>query len=337
MLSMAGRREGSTPTIIDVARAASVSKTTASDALRGRGRVSEETRLAVESAAERLGYSPNRSARSLRTSVTETIGLHIPEFLTRSEYYMSFVFGVVEQATRDNYNVTLISSGHLPRHGSTPQVDGLVLCDPVAEDEVVRHLAQATVPIVTAERFPGATRPMGVVWSDHGAMVSRLLDHLQGKGARQVALLASGTTSDWSTTLQQTYERWTAEHGMRHLARAAPFGSLPATIREVAREMLADDPDIDAVVCAADGAAATVLPEISAAGRTVGDDLLLASCVDSTVMQVADPPITAIDLDPRRLGAECAALLMEIIAGDAEPDAMRMMPLEMHTRASTKG
>lgn len=76
--------------LVALARAAGVSKTTASDALRNSGRVSDKTRAHVVSVANRLGYSPNSSARSLRMASTGAIGLHLPEVLTRSEYYMSF-------------------------------------------------------------------------------------------------------------------------------------------------------------------------------------------------------------------------------------------------------
>lgn len=324
------------PTILDVAREAAVSKTTASDALRGSGRVSQATRDAVALVASRLGYSPNRSARSLRTSVTETIGLHIPEFLTRSEYYMSFVFGVVEQARLASYNVTLITSGHLPQRGAVPQVDGLVLCDPVADDPVVEHLMGTTLPIVTAERYVGESRPTGIVWSDHEALARQLFDHIHNAGATRPALLASGTTSDWSTTLQRTHAEWSVENGLPRIAREAPFGSPPHVLQAAVRDLLAASPEIDAIVCAADGAAVAVLPEIRAAGRTVGKDILLASCVDSSAMQHADPPITAIDLRPRTLGMECARLLCEILAGEVASDTVRTMPIELRIRDSTR-
>jgi DNA-binding LacI/PurR family transcriptional regulator len=336
MHPMTARGSGAAPTIVDVARAASVSKTTASDALRGQGRVSEQTREIVVRVARELGYTPNRSARSLRTAVAEAIGLHIPEFLTRSDYYRTFVFGVIEQAAVRNYNVTLISSGHLPQQGPVPHVDGLVLCDPVAEDPVVRDLAQTSVPIVTAERFVGAPRPMGVVESDHERLTIELFDHLRDQGAGRVALLASGTTSDWSVTVQRTYRDWARRRKLPVVLRAAPFGSSPEVIRGVVEQLLREDPEIDALVCAADGAAAAVLPTINAAGRAVGKDFLLASGVDSPAMQLADPPITAIALDPQRMGAECAELLCEIIAGDAAPDAVREMPIELRLRASTR-
>lgn len=324
------------PTIADVAREAAVSKTTASDALRGHGRVSEPTRRAVLAAAERLGYAPNRSARSLRTSVTETIALHIPEFLTSAEYYMSFVFGVAEQAARAGLNVTLLSSGHLPHRGTVPQVDGLVLCDPVAEDPLVEQLMNSQLPVVTAERYVGDRQPTGVIWSDHETAMTELLDHLHDSGAHCPAFIASGTTSDWSTTLQRTHARWCLDRGVPTLVHRAPFGSAPDVLRGVVRQMLAKTPGIDAVVCAADGAAAAVLPELRAAGRTVGHDLLLASCVDSSAMRTAEPPITAVDLRPRAMGAECARLLCEILSGEAPRGTVRTLEIDMNIRASTR-
>ncbi|MFE5856507.1 LacI family DNA-binding transcriptional regulator [Streptomyces sp. NPDC056500] len=324
------------PTIADVARAASVSKTTASDALRGHGRVSGATREAVLAAARQLGYAPNRNARSLRTSVTETIALHIPEFLTSAEYYMGFVFGVAEQAARAGLNVTLISSGHLPQHSAIPQVDGLVLCDPVAGDPVVDRLMNANLPVVTAERYVGEAQPTGVIWSDHAQLTTQLLDHLRDAGARRPAFLASDTTSDWATTLLDTHAQWCAAHDLPVLVGKAPFSASPDVLQRTVRDMLARSPEIDALICGADGAAAAVLPEIRAAGRTVGQDILLASCVDSSAMRMAEPPITSIDLRPRVMGAECARLLCEILTGDAEPGTTRTLSIEMNIRDSTR-
>ncbi|QIZ02184.2 LacI family DNA-binding transcriptional regulator [Streptomyces sp. S1D4-11] len=330
-------RPGTPPTIADVARVAAVSKTTASDALRGHGRVSGPTREAVLEAARRLGYAPNRSARSLRTSVTDTVALYFPEFLTSAEYSMAFVFGVAERAAGAGLNVTLLSSGHLPQHGTAPpQVDGLVLCDPAPEDPVVRHLMNTGLPVVTAERYAGDQQPTGVVRSDHEASMTELLDHLRDSGARRPALIASEATSDWSLTLQRTHARWCADHGVPLVLRKAPVGATPELLRGIARDLLAQEPGTDAVVCAPDGAAAAVLPELRAAGRTVGGDLLLASCVDCSAMRTAEPPITAIDLRPRSMGAECARLLCEILSGRTPPGTVRTLPVELKVRASTR-
>ncbi|WP_405877294.1 substrate-binding domain-containing protein [Streptomyces sp. NBC_01136] len=165
--------------------------------------------------------------------------------------------------------------------------------------------------------------------------MTELLDHLRDSGARRPAFLASDATSGWSLTLQRTHARWCADHGIPHVLRKTPVGATPEALRSVARDLLAQDPGTDAVVCAPDGAAAAVLPELRAAGRTVGGDLLLASCVDCSAMRTAEPPITAIDLRPRSMGAECARPLREILSGEAPLGTVRALPVELKVRAST--
>ncbi|GAB3564889.1 LacI family DNA-binding transcriptional regulator [Amycolatopsis endophytica] len=321
-------------TLIAVARVAGVSKTTASDALRDSGRVSERTKQHVIAVARRLGYSPNPAARSLRRASTGVIGLHLPEILTRSEYYMSFVFGVVDEAARHNHDVTLLTSNHLP--GSFHRVDGVILGDPLETDPVVRGLIDSSVPVVTCERFTGEGAPAGVVLSDHAAMLEELLDHLVAAGARHVAFLASSTVTDWGRTLQRTYLDWSERHRRRPRLREMAFGSPSTVTQDNVRALLNADPEVDALVCAPDGAAAAVLPVVRAAGRTIGRDLLLASCVDSTALAHTDPPITAIDLRPRDAGSECARLLFDLLSGEAETGTVRTQPIGLVERASTR-
>ncbi|GAA1973319.1 LacI family DNA-binding transcriptional regulator [Amycolatopsis minnesotensis] len=322
-------------TLVEVARAAGVSKTTASDALRNSGRVSERTRKLVTSTATRLGYSPNASAQSLRRASTGAIGLHVPEVLTRSEYYMSFVFGVVDQAAERNYDVTLITSKHVPAPGAFHRVDGIVLGDPLETDPVVRGLLGAAVPTVTCERFTGEAVPSGVVRSDHAALLERLLAHLRSAGARRPALLASSSTTDWGNRLQQTFRAWCGERDLPVLMREQAFGSSAEVVRDNVRALLAADPAIDALVCAPDGSAVAALPVLREAGREVGGDLLLAACVDSSPLLHSDPPITAIDLHPRAAGAACAQLLFDLLAGKAPEGTERSLPIGLVERRST--
>ncbi|WP_243659041.1 LacI family DNA-binding transcriptional regulator [Tamaricihabitans halophyticus] len=322
--------------LVEVAKAAGVSKTTASDALRNSGRVSEQTRKRVVAVANRLGYSPNPVARSLRMASTGTIGLHLPEILTRSEYYMSFVFGVVDQAAKMDYDVTLLTAQHVPAR-RLHRVDGVVLGDPLETDTVVRELLGAGLPAVTCERYTGEVEPAGIVLSEHTAMFDRLLDHLADSGARAIAFLASSTVTDWGATLQGAYQNWCERHEMRPRVREMAFGSPTAVTQDNARAVLNADPSVDALVCAPDGAASAVLPVIRAAGKTIGADLLLASCVDSSELTHTDPPITAIDLRPREAGAACAQLLFDILAGETPRGTVRAHPIGLNARRSTRG
>src|SRR6266576_1135437 len=69
----------SAPTLDEVARAAGVSRATASRVFGGHPQVSEAARKAVELAASELGYVPNRAARSLAAGRSESVGVLISE------------------------------------------------------------------------------------------------------------------------------------------------------------------------------------------------------------------------------------------------------------------
>ena len=65
--------------IADVAMEAGVARSTAALALRDSPRLRSETRLAVQQAAERLGYVYNRSAARLRSGRSYVIGMLVCE------------------------------------------------------------------------------------------------------------------------------------------------------------------------------------------------------------------------------------------------------------------
>mgnify|MGYP003871047133 FL=1 len=76
-------RNGSKPTIRDVAEAAGVSLTTVSYVLSGRPggntRISQPTQDRVHAAARELGYVPNRSARGMRRGRTDVVAVAITD------------------------------------------------------------------------------------------------------------------------------------------------------------------------------------------------------------------------------------------------------------------
>lgn len=280
-------------------------------------------------AAESLGYVPNGSARHLRRASTGTIGLHVPEVLPHSSYYMAFVFGVVERAAEQDYDVTLITSGR----GRTPRVDGLVLGDPLSGDPVVERLMSCGLPVVTCERYTGESQPDGVVWSEHVTAVGALLDHVREQGASNPALIVGGDQSDWAASTHRGYREWCVRNGAPVRVRQVPFDAYPDVVLPAVRDLLT--PDVDALICVPNSAASTALPVIRKSGRVVGEDLLLASCVDGPDTRAADPPITAIDLRPRAAGAACADLLFEVLGGAVSVPCERIHPVKLHVRAST--
>lgn len=325
-----------TVTLLDVARAAGVSKSTVSDALQGSGRVAEATRDRVRAVAEELGYRPNSAARRLRRASTGALGLHLPQTATRLDYYMKLAFGAVARAQEEGLDVVLLAPAGAASGPIASRVDGLLVIDPEVGDSAVPGLLDAGVPVVTGERYLGpAASPSGAVVCDNAASLTALLDHVTERGARRPAVLAPAGTSAWATALRATAASWGRARGAEVVLRTVPFAATPGEAEETTRALLGAEPAIDAVICAPDGAAPGVLRAAAALGRTVGGGLLVASCVDGTATRAAEPPVTAVDLRPAAYGRACAELLCDILADRAAPDTVRRHAWALETRAST--
>lgn len=324
-------------TLMQVARAAGVSRTAASSALTQTGRVSAETAERVRRVARELNYRPNVTAQNLRRARTGAIGLVLPDDVTGLSYYMDFTFGIVEVANESGLSLVV-----LPHDTSTTStsynVDGFIVIDAQDGDEHLRELFSLGLPIVSGERVDSRLGiPTGTVESDHvGAMVE-LLDHLKANGSRQPAFVGPGDDSAWGRALRAGYHQWCRANGVTPRISDVRFSPTATEASAACRRALETHPETDALVCGSDHTAAVAVDVATTLGRTVGEDLLLASCVDSAVVQLATPPITSLDLDPREFGSHCARLFVRLLAEETPPPVpvIETSPTRLRIRAST--
>jgi|ERR1700722_8079831 LacI family transcriptional regulator len=123
---------GRTPTILDVAFRAGVSAATVSNVLTGLRGVSQHRRRLVLEAVNSLGYKSNHAASSLRRGQTKTIGIVVPTLA--NELFSGLVRRWEEHASRNNYEILVVSSGDSPitearrvESAIARQVDGILV------------------------------------------------------------------------------------------------------------------------------------------------------------------------------------------------------------------
>ena len=141
-------------TLADVARAAGVSKSTASRALSGRGSVSLRTQERVYVAAEDLGFVPSSAAESLATGRSRNIAVVTP-FINRW-FYAEVIDGVESALIGAGYDLTLyrltddkdqrqaLFDYFLVRKG----VDAVIALTLFISDDEVKRLRKLGKPIV---------------------------------------------------------------------------------------------------------------------------------------------------------------------------------------------
>jgi DNA-binding LacI/PurR family transcriptional regulator len=329
-------------TLQDIADRLGISRSTVSFAITGRGRVSEETRRRVHEVAAEIGYHPNTLARSLRGARTGMIALALPRDTSTMAYYMEATFGVVEEADRAGLIVSMLTAHASPSQLDRVHADGVILLDPLADDESARAILAGRLPVVTGEPVPpGLPEPRGDVMSDHASGVAELMDHLAERGSRHPALLSLDVPMQWAMTVRETFETWCTDRGMPPRVVALAHPPMSDDIHRCVTELLEGPEPVDAVVTTADGTVLSVATSAQRFGRRVGEDLLVAAAVDSAALELTQPSITAIDLHPREFGRRCMRALLTVLDADAvgapQEFVREVIPLTLRKRQSTAG
>lgn len=340
---MSGRRTPRRrPTLEDVAARAGVSRATASRALTGSPRVTDETRAAVAGAAEVLGYIPNRAARSLASHRTETVALVVSEpsvHLFADPFFAGTIRGIGAGLAESQYQLVLLMSQtdadheRIDRHLRRGNADGVLLLSTRTDDPLPARLRDAGIPCVLAGRPPDGT-DVSSVDADNVGGAEQAVAHLVARGCTTVATISgpqamapgADRLTGWRKALLDAGRR-----PQRTLAAAGGFTRAGGTA--AAEALLAKHPDVDGIFAASDLMAIGALDALRRAGRRVPDDVAVVGFDDSGLAESADPPLTTVHQPIDDIGWHMADLLLAQLDRGAAPSSV-VLPTELVVRAS---
>lgn len=324
-------------TLKDVAAFAGVSRTTASNALDGSGRVSSATRTKVQDAAERLGYSANVTASRLRSKGPKSIGLYIPQSLTDVSFHMRFTLGAASGARALGVDLTLLAYDGPTSLNRVPAVDGLIIVEALKEDAVVERLLGFGMPTLLIGKHLGPTRRGSVMAIEHEAMMTRVLDYLESVGAQRPGLLGpqDGFNSDWSVAIRRSYRQWCSRRGLPPAHYPAPAIPNAEAIDRGVRELVTHH-RVDSLVGAHEGSAALAVTALQRLGIVVGPGFPVVSGVGSDSDEHTLPPLTAVDMHPFEFGVAAAQRLIGLIQEPPEKDQLWAHDASLIIRESTE-
>src|SRR5256714_2185447 len=185
------------PTLEEVAKLAGLCGGTASRWFPASPGLTPKAKRAVERAAEKLGYVPNRAARRLVTGRTDSIGLVIPEptaFLFGDPFFPRLVRGISEVLSRRLLQLVLLmpqSAGdetRLEGYLSAGHVDGVLMVSLHGNDRLPDSLHQRGTLVVLGGR-PGPNSPVAYVDVDNVGGARAAVEHLIPGGRKRIATI----------------------------------------------------------------------------------------------------------------------------------------------------
>lgn len=318
-------------TVIDIAKAAGVSKSTVSLVLQGSSLVNETTRAKVATVMRDLGYVYNRGAANLRQSGSNSriIGVVVNDLtnsffaelavgvdmVVQSAGFVQFLSNTAESIDRQR---EVIAS--MREHG----ISGLILSPARGTQAAdLKPIVAAGIPVVVAVRnVPGAK--VSSITSDNEAGLADAVRHLVGLGHRRIAFLGGfPDTAVFEERVSGYREALAAcamefDEGLVVTSVPSRAGGVDAVNQALA---LADAPT--AAVCFNDAVAFGVCDGLRARKLEPGGDFAVIGFDDVIEAKTAVPALTTVSVDPQGMGRRAAQLLLkQINAGKAEAETL---------------
>lgn len=338
----AGRRRPSRVTIKEVAAAAGVSPSTVSHAFSGRRVISKETKARVFAVAERLGYSADPHARSMRTGRSDMIGLVLrprfaaagaPEF---SETFNRLAGSIAIECLRRGIGLVHVPDPTQPNYATVP-MDGCIIAHPYANDPVIDFLTARGIPIVCADPDPDRPELPWTVGVDYATGMRETLDSLDVGSAERVWLLPGSEDNAWNREARRSYVRSCRERGADQEIYILSESLSPPEVEERIVQLITDHGAPHAIVFSLSKTSRSVVRGLAAAGLSSPDDVRLATLTDSSFSRAAHPPITALDLNHEALASAAVALMTDQLSGgDSPPEPLLVAPV-LYVRESSRG
>ena len=326
-------------TIDDIARELSVSKTTVSRAISGKGRIGQQTRDKVMAYIKKNDYMPSAIAKGLAQKKTYNIGFVMPGDCNLMDipFFQKCLLGVSEMAASLDYDVLVsITSEHdisqLERLVNNHKVDGIILSRTLIDDEAVRYLCEKGIPFITI----GTAKDKNIIQidNDHRRACKELVSLLLAKGIRKMALLGGDKTHMVSEKRLKGYMDAYSEQGIS-LDHSLIYMDVNnnVIVDEIVENLISDN--IECIVCMDDFICMQVLNKLRKQKIRVPADVKVASFYNSLLLERNIPAITCLSFDIHELGMVTCKTLIDHIE-EKEVQYRTLLGYEVSMRESTQ-
>ena len=231
--------------------------------------------------------------------------------------------------------LVLLSEGkrdlaHAVRQLAT-RVDGLAMLGSAAIPDPVVHALRGWKPVVV---IAGDAAPdVEAVGAENEGSAQKLTAHLMDHGRRRLLFVGDPA---FAPDFRDRYRGFVAAHRARRRRAEEPVRILfrEADGAAFAQRLLAGEFEADALVCANDELALSIMTTLQDGGLAVPDDIAVVGWDDVMTARYVRPGLTTVRQPVRELGALVAERLHERVAGLPRREGLEVLPTEVVLRSS---
>lgn len=315
-------------TLKDIGKEVGVSVVTVSRALNDKPDISYETKQKIREVAERLGYSPNALARSLKTKKTGSIGVLIADIA--DSFFASIVKGIENTAREMGYNIILCDISEKYEWEKLAvqmmlekRVDGLLITPCQTEYGDILELKRKKVPFVLLGRHFDVVESGYVITDDIKGAFSAT-DYLIKKGHKKILFINGPNYISSAKERLVGYKRALQEHAILFDKFLVREGALKMEDGyRIMKETLSAGIKFTAVFAYCDFVVLGIMQALEEGKLKIPEDIAIVGYDDVVFARFLQVPLTTVHIPKYELGKEAMRLLKKKIDEEIlEPQAV---------------
>lgn len=307
-------------TIHDIAEYLNITGSTVSRALNDHPKISKATKKAVQKAALKLNYQPNKIAAALRSGKSNIIGIIVPT--ADRSFFSSVVYGIEEIANTAGYNV-MICQTHDSHENEVNKVQALlnagvdgIIASHAKECPDFDHFKKIianNIPLILFDRSIDELEVSQVVIDDfRGAFEAT--EHLIKQGCRRIAHFTSAQQISIYKERNRGYREALMVNGIAYDEKLVKSTNLQlADGIQAMNELLDDRVNPDAVFSSSALGAVGAIKVAKSRKIQVPEEIAVVAFSNEVYMEFTAPTITTVEQHSKRMGNVAAELFLHEI------------------------
>ncbi|HHW47904.1 MAG TPA: LacI family transcriptional regulator [Clostridiaceae bacterium] len=328
-------------TIKDIARLANVSHTTVSRALNDSPLISEETRKRIKELAEKLGYVPNISAKSLVLEKSYNIGLFTSKKIDNMPTsFMYEVFDGISQVIEDKYNLVfkkLNDTDDIQANIPRKKYDGIIFVSvDVSDIKMLYKLDALKVPMVVLNRDL-SDLGMYCVYVDEYSGTRNAIEYLIKSGHTKIAIIKGPESFITSRERYNGYIDALRENGLNVNELYIKMGGFtPDSGFEAMDSLLRLEDRPTAVFASNDLMAVGAMKACSRWNIKIPDDISILGFDDMDFSMYLSTSLSTVRKPRKLMGQKGASILLDILEKGQVSEKACILKTDLIIRESTK-
>jgi len=329
-------------TIKDIAKELGIAPSTVSKALKGHKDISSSTKQAVRELAVKWNYKPDQVAVSLRSGLSKTIGVIVPEIV---HYFFSTVIGGIEDIAYDSgYHVMFCqSSEQYAREVKavetllSKRVDGILVSVSKATENFdhFRKIQDDGIPLVFFDRVCDEIDTDRVIVDDEvGAFEA--VSHLIAIGCKNIIHLSGPPNLLIGKNRENGYLRALRYHNIPIDRNNIIRCDSREHAESVVPGLLIRETKPDGIFAVNDLTAAAAMKIIMDMRFKIPEDIAVVGFTGELISEITNPTLTSVDQHGYIIGKEAIRLLINRIEKKNDiPTQTKIIKTELIIKEST--